>query len=214
MRRSATSDTGGAAHSFAELIARGVLDPELAALIAILTDHGLPLTVAASDVAVAAQLRAAVSAHLRTANPSRDSVAGGVVIGRSLEDVLRTLGGAVDVGTGEMADESRDVGIVLVLEPRGERTDAPGHLEQRVRLAHYVRPVERDAAGHTQRRPPALLSAWNSDASRFDHFYWANTDELAARAGMERDDLEDAHVALARRLAGVDSTLGPVDARH
>jgi hypothetical protein len=56
-----------------------------------------------------------------------------------------------------------------------------------------VRPIERDAAGHVQRRPPALLSAWSSDMSRLDHFFWAITDELATRVGLEADEFDRLH---------------------
>jgi hypothetical protein len=111
-----------------------------------------------------------------------------------------------------MADESRDVGVVIVLAPAP--APAPESAVPRVRLAHYVRPIERDGGGHIQRRPPAVLSAWNERAERLDHFYWAITDELAMRAGLERRDFEDAQVALARHMAGIDSALGPTDARH
>ena len=221
-RRSATSDSDAGTATLAQLVAREALDPELAALIVVLAEHGLPLTVASPELAGARQLRAAVTSHVLASNPSRDSIAGGVVIGTSLEDVLRILGGAVDTATGEMADESRDVGVVIVLGSTGPvgaakvpGSDAPGRADvQRVRLAHYVRPVERDGAGHIQRRPPAVLSAWNADRNQLDHFYWAITDELATRVGIDRDELERAHAALARRLAGVESPLGPSDARH
>ncbi|MEO6350299.1 MAG: hypothetical protein ABIP53_06575 [Candidatus Limnocylindrales bacterium] len=190
----------------AELIARGELDAELAALIVILAGHGLPLTVASSDTGAAREFRDAVSSHLLAASSSRASLAGGVVLGNALEDVLRILGGAVDTMTGDMADESRDVGVVVVIGDIGQN--------HRVRLAHYVRPVERDGAGHLQRRPPAVLCAWNEATGRFDHFYWAITDELAMRVSMDRHDFENAHDTLVRHLSGVDSRLGPTDARH
>ena len=91
----------------------------------------------------------------------------------------------------EIADEVRDLGIVLVLR------------DGRVVAAHYVRPVERDGAGHLQRRPPALLAAWSPDAAAPDHFYWAITDELATRAGMERDEFEDEHRRRRERLVNL-----------
>jgi hypothetical protein len=208
MRRLATSESAAKPATLSDLIARGTLDLELASLIAVLAEHGLPVTVAAPNAGAARELRSAVAAHVLERNPARDALAGGVVLGSSLEDVLRILGGAVDTATGEMADESRDVGVVVVLEPAATEGN------HRVKLAHYIRPVERDGAGHIQRRPPALLSAWNDDAQRLDHFYWASTDELATRAGLDRLGLEDAYAATARRLAGADSRLGPSDARH
>ena len=100
----------------------------------------------------------------------------------------------------------RDLGIVLVMR------------DGRVVAAHYVRPVERDAAGHLQRRPPALLAAWSADAPAPDHYYWAITDELATRAGMERDEFEDEHRRRRERLGNLvprpaAATISP-DARN
>jgi hypothetical protein len=160
------------------LVANGQLDAELAALVWLLAERGVPLVVASADQEVAGAVRRAFSAQVLGAQPGRDAVAGGVVIGRSLEDVLRRLG---DSGEGGPSDASRDIGVVLVLDAG------------RVAAAHYVRPVERDAAGHLQRRPPAVLSSWNAAAGALDHFYWAVTDELATRAAMTRHELEDDH---------------------
>jgi hypothetical protein len=92
-------------------------------------------------------------------------------------------------GSAEISDDTRDLGIVLVIE------------DGRIAVAHYVRPVERDAAGHLQRRPPAVLSARNPVSGQLDHFYWAYTDELASRAGITRRQLEDDRDARARQLS-------------
>lgn len=124
-------------------------------------------------------------------------LAGGVYVGSALEDVLRFTGGSLDI-----ADEARDLGLILIV--------GDGH----VTAAHYMRPVERDAAGHLQRRPPALLSARDDEAGGLDHFHWAFTDELAARAGLTRAELEDEQAARARRLGIFESGIGPTDARH
>jgi hypothetical protein len=148
----------------------------------------VPLVVVARDRAAAEELRRAVFAEVRVAQPARDALAGGVVLGGSLADALRVLG-----GSDEITDDTRDLGVVLV-EDAG-----------RVRVAHYVRPVERDAAGHLQRRPPAVLSARNESSGSLDHFYWAYTEELATRAGLTRRELEDDRDARARRLVGADS---------
>jgi hypothetical protein len=67
-------------------------------------------------------------------------------------------------------------------------------------VAHYVRPVERDAAGHLQRRPPAVLAARDPRSGVLDQFYWAYTDELASRAGISRHELEDERDVRARQL--------------
>ena len=105
----------------------------------------MPLVVVAIDAATADEFRRAFTAQVRLTQPARDTVAGGAVVGRSLEDVLRVMGGAT-----EITDDARDLGIVLVV------------VDGRLQVAHYVRPVERDAAGHLQHRPPAVLSARDS----------------------------------------------------
>ena len=193
--------------ALAEQLAEGALDPDLLALVWILAESGVPLTVAAMDTTAGRDLRSGICALLPTEHRAADlALAGGTVAAGSLEDVLRVLGGwghgdpgDSDHGVpghggaadGEIADEVRDLGIVLILRDR------------RVEAAHYVRPVERDAAGHLQRRPPALLAAWNAEAHEPDHFYWAITDELATRAGMERDEFEAEHRRRRERLSNM-----------
>ena len=132
-------------------------------------------------------MRRAFADQVRLSQPARDSVSG-VVLGRSLEDVLRVLGGG-----GEITDDTRDLGVVLIVS------------DGRLAVAHYIRPIERDAAGHLQRRPPAVLSARDSASGVFDHFYWAYTDELATRAGVTRHELEDERDARASQLTVPDS---------
>ncbi|MDQ3938305.1 MAG: hypothetical protein M3253_06445, partial [Chloroflexota bacterium] len=51
-------------------------------------------------------------------------------------------------------------------------------------------PVERDAAGHLQRRPPAVLAAWDERHDRLDHYAWGVTGELAERMAMTLGDFE------------------------
>jgi hypothetical protein len=103
----------------------------------------------------------------------------------SFEGVLRLLGGEAALN-----DATRDLGLVLI------------HDGRRVTSAHYVRPVERDGAGHLQRRPPAVLAAWNERANAFDDFSWGITDELAERAGLSRKELEDERDLRRDRLSG------------
>ena len=88
-------------------------------------------------------------------------------------------------------DAIRSVGVVLVLAelPDGRR---------RVRAAHYVRPLEQDPEGHVQRRPPALLAAWDAERDRLDDYAWGITTELAGRVGREP-------VAFERALVGTIS---------
>jgi len=174
------------------LVATEAMDAELAALVLVLAEHGVPLTVASLDRPAAAAARQAFADQIRAAQPARDSITGGVVLAGSLEDVLRVLGGSTDI-----SDDTRDLGIVLVFR------------DGRLAVAHYVRPVERDAAGHLQRRPPAVLSARVDKSGVLDHFYWAYTEELAARAGLTRAQLEDERDARARQLsAGASGSRG------
>jgi len=160
--------------SLREVVALGELDAGLAALLWLLAEHGLPLTVASPDRGAADRTRGAIVDAAGTGRAARLAPAGGVVLADSLEGVLRLLG-----GDSALNDATRDLGLVVIHD---------GH---RVRSAHYVRPVERDGAGHLQRRPPAVLSDWNESAGRYDDFSWAVTDELATRTGMSRADLED-----------------------
>lgn len=172
--------------SLRELVALAEIDADLAALLWLLAEHGLPLTVASPDRAAAERTRRAIVDAAGTGRAARLAPAGGVVLADSLEGVLRLLG-----GDAALNDATRDLGVVLI------------HDGRRVRSAHYVRPVERDGAGHLQRRPPAVLADWNEGAGRFDDFSWAVTDELATRIDMTRTDLEDELERRRPRLAQV-----------
>ena len=188
MKLGPSTSSGPPTTDLRTLVATGALDADLAALAVVLAEHGIPLVVASSDRGAAEQLRHAFVDQIRADQPSRDAIAGGVVLGGSLEDVLRVLGGSSDI-----SDDTRDLGVVLVVR------------DGRLAVAHYVRPVERDAAGHLQRRPPAVLSARDSKSGALDHFYWAYTDELASRAAMTRAQLEDECDAAARQLSAMGS---------
>jgi hypothetical protein len=93
-------------------------------------------------------------------------------------------------------DEIRRLGVVLILR----RFEVPGDRElagldedgtiRRVVAAHYLRPVERDGEGHTQRRPPITLATWDPDRDAFDHFSWGAAPELALRIGRSQAELE------------------------
>lgn len=110
--------------------------------------------------------------------------------GTRLEDVL---GGLAAFPVGALDDELTRLGVVLILG-RDE------HGVTRVRAAHYLRPVARDAHGHVQRLPPAVLATWNAAARRFDHFAWGVAGELAGRTGRRVADFEREQAARARRL--------------
>lgn len=173
--------------SLIDLVGTGELDADLGALLWLLAEHGLPLVLGSADRAAAERTRAAVARAVYAGHPTRDALAGGVVLAESLEDVLRLAGGAA---ANQLTDSARDLGVVVI------------HDGRHVGSAYYIRPVERDAAGHLQRRPPALLSAWNAEAVRLDHFYWSITNELATRAGMTRDGFETEHARRIEQLGG------------
>jgi len=190
------SDKNADQPTLTRLVVDGVCDAELAALLWLLAERGVPLVIVSSEVAPAHAVRAAVASVLPPERGLADApLAGGVVVGDALEDVLRMSGGAE---AHDVADSARDLGVVVVLH------------DGSVAAAHYVRPVERDAGGHLQRRPPALLSARGPDLPTFDHFYWGITDELATRAGMTRDEFEDGHASRAGMLADL-AAVGVVD---
>lgn len=175
-------------------IADGVLDEQLAALLWLLCEADVPLCLAGRPSTGRHDLGAAVSGLLDAADgsPAAD-VRQRVVDADSLEDVL---GPASAAPGAPIPDQLRGLGTVLVLR------DVPG-LGRRVATAHYLRPVERDAAGHLQRRPPALLTAWDERGDRFDHFWWGITAELADRTRMAVADFEAAQRDRAAMLAGL-----------
>jgi len=131
---------------------------------------------------------------------------GAVIRAGSLEQVFARLGEPpASIGS----DELRRLGIVLVLRPvesapRGGRDDRPEDPPGwRVAACHYVRPLERDAAGHLQRRPPAILASWDPARDAFEHFAWGVTAELALRVGRPRDEFELEHAARTRLVTSL-----------
>ena len=189
-----TTDTRThAKRSVTQLIAEGVLDADLSALLWLLIEAGVPLVVATNNAPKAAEeVRGALSGLVARQLVTADgALAGGVLRGDSLEDVLRFNGATVD---DEVPDAARELGVVVILG-LPEMGDPV-----RVVRAHYLRPIERDGAGHIQRRPPALLSSWDDDASRLDHFHWGISNELARRADMEPGEFEVVHRRRTRLL--------------
>ena len=178
------------------LIHERILDPELAALLWLLAEARVPIVVMVSgDPAPAIEVRAAIEALARNAPTTADgSMPGGVLRGASLEDAFASPGmhAATDAHDhdhdhgSDLPDEARDLGVVLILGDSDDAGNVP------VVRAHYVRPVERDQAGHFQRRPPALLSAAD-ERGVLDHFFWAINDELATRADRDSADFEREH---------------------
>jgi hypothetical protein len=187
--------------SLVALIAQGVLDAELAALVWLLVEGGVPLVVAApvGRGGAGGQLLAGVVESVRAdgtgeglmaplgaagaANLVRGRRAGGVVEAGSLTEVRERLGsGPLPMSP----DQLTFLGCVLVLgESAGDRR---GRL--RVTAAHYVRPLARDAHGHAQRLDPAVLATWDERLGRYEHFAWGVLPEIAARLGRRAGALE------------------------
>lgn len=190
--------------SLVELIERGVLDAELAALVWLLVEGGIPLVVATppgrdsagmqllkgviasvrSDVDVEALgrlLGASGAMHL-----VRGRRAGGVLEAGSLEAVRRALA----AGPLPLTEEQLSfLGTVLVLGPT-ESASIAARGRLRVTAAHYVRPLARDAHGHAQLLPPAVLATWDARLGRYEQFAWGVLPEIAARLGRHTGDLE------------------------
>ncbi len=158
----------------------------------------MPLVVASASPALD---RSGLATALLATNPDRDWVVldadsepltperltallrGGVGLGitvaaADLEGVLERL-----VAQGLPEDGVRRLGVVVV----AEETSAG------IRLAavHYLRPTERDGQGHIQRRPPAVLAAWDPEQDAYEHYAWAITPELADRVDRSQADFED-----------------------
>jgi len=202
-----------------ELIRRGTLDAELAALVWIMVEGRVPLVVAAEaevfDRGVAAEILRGILGSLRPDLGAEALAAdelskplsimsarrlvhgerpGGVARAGSLQELRDRLGAAPPVGL--TADELSFLGCVLVLgadDPSGIEASDPtmGPVRPiRVTVAHYVRPLHRDEAGHPQLLGPAVLATWDPEARAFEHFAWGVLPEIAARLGRKAGDLE------------------------
>jgi hypothetical protein len=201
----ATGARAGDPPSLVALIAQGVLDAELGALVWVLVEGRIPLVVATPEGRSAAggQLLAGVitSIHpdekvetltgLLTAAGAGSLVrgrrAGGVLEAASLAEVrAHLLAGPLPL----TEDQLTFLGCVLVLDeaPGGGAGGRRGRL--RVIAAHYVRPLARDAHGHAQRLDPAVLATWDERLGRYEHFAWGVLPEIAARLGRRGGDLE------------------------
>lgn len=151
---------------------------------------------------------------------------GAVIRAGSLEQVFVEL---AEPPASLGADELRRLGVVLVLH-RADGASGPHRIRAqggrsprelaappadsdalraadpsrwRVAACHYVRPLERDGAGHVQRRPPAILATWDPTRDAFEHFAWGVTAELAMRVGLPRDEFEREHTARTRLISAL-----------
>lgn len=205
--------------SLPSLIAEGALDAELGALLWVLLEGRTSVLV----VGPSSDRRTEVVDALMDLRPSELPAIQTVVIGaeelwgRRLVDVIRSvkstdaLAATMEASSlrdalerlsgpavGLTEEELRVLGMVVVLDP-------DGHLA----AAHLLRPVERDMAGHLQRRPPAVLAA-RDGTGRLEHFAWGVMPEIADRVDREQTDMERQLAGRARLLAQLASG-GPAD---
>ncbi|HEY2888325.1 MAG TPA: hypothetical protein VGJ17_06895 [Candidatus Limnocylindrales bacterium] len=187
--------------SIVGLIAGATLDADLAALLWVLVEGDVPLVVAtppgreAAGVELARAVLRSVRADATAAGldgpldrqAAWDAVHGHrpalVIAAGSLEDVRTQL----TARPGLLSEQELSfLGCVLVLQAPDGRSG--GRL--RVTAAHYVRPLARDAHGHAQLLPPAVISTWDPRLGRYEHFEWGVLPEIAARLGRRTGDLE------------------------
>jgi hypothetical protein len=211
--------TPGEPPSLVELVRRGTLDAELAAIVWVLVEGRIPLVVAAPrdliDRGAPADVMRGILASLRpdlglagiddaelakplTLRTARAVIhgdrPGGVARGESLQVVYDDLAAAPPLGLGE--DELSFLGCVLVLgedEPSPVEAADPSMAPTRplrVIAAHYVRPLHRDEQGHAQLLGPAVLATWDPRSQAFEHFAWGVLPEIAFRLDRRAGDLE------------------------
>lgn len=203
-----------------DLVAEGVLDAELGALCWLLVEAGVPLVVTGEVDAAQRQRVADVLIHLPPDGPAlivdldagRPTVAslGGFMRGGMRLAAISGASGLrefIDRTTeppdGLPEDAVRRLGLVLVLGT--VPSAAPGPVVERLRVvaAHYLRPLERDAGGHVQRRPPAVLASWEPSDDVFDHFAWGVTSELGDRVDRSQASFEELQDSRAQALAAL-----------
>ncbi len=180
-----------------------MLDSELAALLWLLLETGLPLVVSGRPPAARDALAVALE-QLAEADDTGNGEARRqlwLLDEESLADVFASLSAPP---TAFSDDQLRGLGLVLIV-------GAPEGAGRRLLAAHYVRPPERDAAGHVQRRPPGLLAAWDGSQDRLEHYAWGIMPELADRAGRPPADFDEDHHRR-RRFLDEQVSLGVDDA--
>lgn len=210
--------------NLAEQVAAGVLDAPLAALAWLLLERGVPVLVAGREPLARAALADALAGALpeerrpgtapggdrlvrvagtvdATAPPGILRAALAATTGRS--GLLATLDapdltGSLDLlaRQGLTTDEASFLGVVLVFGP-GEEGRA------RVTVAHYLRPVVRDAGGHPRRLGPAVLAAWDAAGEGWEEFAWGIAPDLAERCRMRPAEFEEERDRRAALLAGL-----------
>jgi len=185
--------------SVVALIRSRVIDVELAALLWLLGEGGVAMTVASAGgdeerVAVASALDDLVP----PSGPRPVAVRGASladVLARTTRKALPLLGAAPPPAPGPRQ------GVVIIL--------ANG----RVAAAHLVRPPLRDAGGHIQKPGPAVLATFDEQADAWDHFAWGIAPELAELAGIRSGDVEPELARRAEYLVGLaDAGIDGADA--
>jgi len=139
----------------------GTFDTELAALLWLLADAGVPVHVASAEGRQATDLADAVRPLARAAG----LVTAGS--GGALEEVLR-----------QPVPFRPASGAVLIVA------------DGRVVAAHFQRPPLRDAGGHIRPQGPAVLTTWDAAGGTWEHFAWGITPELADATGRRAGDFE------------------------
>ena len=227
---SPTDPPSPSAPTLPDLVASGILDASLGALAWLLLERGVPVLVAGPDREARSDLAEALATALPDDRRSgtepggdrlvrvagsvdRDAPSGALraalaaTTGRSglLASVeADDLAGVLDLITrqGLTADEASFLGVVIVLGPGpGTGTEPGTGAASRVVAAHYLRPVVRDAGGHDRRLGPAVLTAWDDRAERWEDFAWGIVPDLAERCRMRARDLEVERAARATLLA-------------
>jgi hypothetical protein len=144
------------------LVRRGTMDAQLAALLWLLGDGGVPIHVAGRD----AGAREAAAHALRSLARGADTVTDGP--GEALEDVLR-----------QPVPLRPATGVVLILDTAS-----------RVVAAHLQRPPLRDGAGHVRPQGPAVLATWDERLGGWEDFAWGVIPELADAVSRRAGDFE------------------------
>lgn len=210
--RALLADTGQMQPTtLAGFVAARTLDPAQAALAWLLVEGGVPLLVIG---AAPVEHRAAIAGAVVSFDQQRPWVVldadvevptlprlaallrGGTSLGLLLSavDLQAALDRLERPPIGLPEDAVRRLGVVMVVEGTADGS-------ARCTVMHYLRPTERDGQGHIQRRPPAVLSAWDDATAAFEDYAWAVTPELADRVDRSQADFEDRWRDRARFLA-------------
>ncbi len=158
-------------------------------------------------VRVAGRLETATPPGILRAALAATSGRSGLAVAVAADDLAGVL--AVLRGQGLTDDEISFMGVVLIVvgaPDGGTRPDGDTGPEAgagaRLVAAHYLRPVVRDAGGHTRRLAPAVLAAWNPASATWEDFAWGIGPDLAERCRMRAGDLEAERERRAAVLAG------------